>query len=486
MPPSPELKESFRLSRPRRKLGQDSRRFLCIGLAIFAFALIRYILPLPGIEGDGIATRTGLAILACVAILWLTEALPLAVTALLVPMLAIGTGIWSGGDQSTTALSKGFASFAHPLIFLFLGGFALAAALSRQEIDRWIASRLLLLARGKVVTAAILLFAATAILSMWISNTSTAAMMLPLALGLLRAGQGDSQDPAAAARLSAFVLLGIAYSANVGGLGTIVGSPPNGIAAQRLGISFAGWMRFGIPAAILLWLALLGLLLVLFRPKSAGIASSKLEGFSWTAPRIAVLIIFAITIAAWLSSTQLGAALGVTRDMDSAIAIAALIALAATGLVAWRDIDRTTDWGVLLLFGGGLTLSRILDDSGGGAYLSQLLTSACEGLPTLAVLAAVVFFVIFLTEVTSNTAVAALMVPLFYSVATQLDLAPETFVIPLAMAASCAFMLPVATPPNAIVFGSGLVPQLTMMRAGLVLNLILGTLLIALSYLLFA
>ena len=422
------------------------------------------------------ALRTGLALFVLAGGLWMTQAVHLSVTALLVPLLAVSTGL----SDLRTAL----ASFAHPVIFLFLGGFALAAALQRQGLDRRLAVGVLRLAAGRRTVAVAMLFGMTAALSMWISNTATAAMMLPLALGLLRADDGP--------RERAFVLLGVAYSASIGGIGTLVGSPPNAIAAAQAGIGFAGWMRFGVPLVLVLLPLMAACLYVVLRPRLARVrrsvdpvdpvdpvapdapgatpgAAADTAG-RWTRAQRLTACVFALTAAGWMGAAPLGAALGIAADVEAAVAIAAIVVLTATGLVGWPEIERRTQWGVLLLFGGGLALGEAMASSGASRFLADTLTGALHGAPTILVVAGVVAFVVFLTELVSNTASAALLVPIFVGVAATLGLPPALFAAAIAASASCAFMLPVATPPNAIVYATEQVPQATMMRCGLVLN----------------
>jgi len=450
-----------------------------IPLSIALLFGIVFFLPLPEngevLEGlDLSQVRLGLGFFACIAFLWMTEALPLAITALLVPVLATAMGLGN--------LKESLASFAHPLIFIFLGGFALASALSAQGLDRWLAEKLSRLGKGKFISVSIWLFLGTALLSMWMSNTATTAMMLPLALGLLNQFKSDES------KLSNthFLLLGLAYSASIGGLGTIVGSPPNGIAAKQMGISFSEWMKFGVPAVIVLLPAMIGILWLILKPCNEGEIRTpeEEETFCFTAPRRITLAIFASTALAWMFSGKIGPLLGI-GDMDTWIALAAIIALAATKIVTWKQLETGTDWGVLLLFGGGIALSSILGNSGTSLFMARLLGSAMETLPMWAMIAAVVAFVVFLTELSSNTASAALLVPIFYSMAQEFDIPPAQLVLPLAIAASCAFMLPVGTPPNAIVFGTGRVPQRTMIRVGLVLNLLFIALITGMSLVMF-
>lgn len=405
------------------------------------------------------ALRAGLALFVLIGALWMTQALHLSVTALLVPLLAVLTGLMD--------LRTALALFAHPIIFLFLGGFALAAALQRHGLDSLLAQAVLRLAAGRRGTAVVLLFGLTALLSMWISNTATAAMMLPLALGLLHDDDGPPQR--------AFVLLGVAYSASIGGIGTLVGSPPNAIAAAQAGIGFADWMRIGVPLVLVLLPLMVGVLYLLLRPGLGGRcvpAEYPAPALPWTAAQRTTLTVFGLTAAGWIGAAPLGRALGITADIDAAIALAAIAALVATGAIGWPDIERRTQWGVLLLFGGGLALSEVLGVSGASRFLAGALSSALQDAPPLLLLLGMVAFVVFLTELVSNTAAAALLVPVFLGAAVSSQLPPPLLAAAIAASASCAFMLPVATPPNAIVHATGQVPQATMLRCGLVLNLV--------------
>lgn len=458
--------------------GHGRKNLLLVATAAALLAVIASWLPLDpaGETMDGLdpaKVRIGLGIFACIAFLWLSEALPLAITALLVPVLAAGFGLMD--------VKASLTSFADPLIFLFFGGFALASALSSQGLDRWIAHRILETGSGDFLKISYLLFAATALLSMWVSNTATTAMMLPLALGILRQLPPSEGAP----RNSIYLLLGIAYSASIGGIGTIVGSPPNGIAAAQLGISFIDWMKFGIPAALLLVTLLVFVLKRLTQPEKLSIPALEKIEFRFNRARIITLVIFALTATCWIFSIPLAKWVGVTASFDTFIVLVAVLALVTSGVVKWKEIDQGTDWGVLLLFGGGITLSAVIGQTGASLFLARLFSDNVAGWPLPLLIGAVVFFMIFLTEVTSNTALAAMMVPIFFSISGELGIVPASLVLPLAIATSAAFMMPVGTPPNAIVFGSGRVPQREMIRVGLVLNLVFVVALTVLAQILF-
>lgn len=401
----------------------------------------------------------GISLLVFIAILWLTEAIHVTFTALFVPVLAI----WMGLLTTQSALSN----FANPIIFLFFGGFALAAALHQQGLDRMIANRILTLAKGRFFVAALLLFLISALLSMWISNTATTAMMLPLAIGLL-----GNLDPKEHRKTYVFLLLGIAYSASIGGIATLVGSPPNAIAASEAGLSFNDWMAIGLPISLLMLPLATFTLYFIFRPNLNLNINIDHTPTEWTPGKIITLIIFLCTISMWVFSKPLSALLGGIDKFDSWVAIMAVVMIGLTQSATWKQIEKQTDWGVLLLFGGGLTLSSVLKITGTSLFLADNLTLILDTAPIFISLLGISVFVIFLTELASNTASAALLVPVFAAVAEPLGLSPVITSAVIAVAASCAFMLPVATPPNAIVFGSGYIRQKDMMRAGLVLNIL--------------
>lgn len=403
----------------------------------------------------------GLSLLVFIGVLWLTEALHVTITAILVVIVGVAIGIPE--FDTKTALS----SFANPTIYLFFGGFALAAALHVQKLDEKIALGLISMSGGRLGNAVVLIFIATAMLSMWISNTATAAMMLPLAIGML--SQVDRQKDRGT---FVFVLLGIAYSASLGGLGTIVGSPPNAIAAKALDISFVDWMKFGLPITFILTPLLLGAMYLVLKPNlNVRISSVDQPDIPWTKPRVITIIVFLVTALSWIFGNKLGEMLDIS-DMDSIIALSAAVAVVSLGLVSWKQVSDNTDWGVLMLFGGGIALSNVLKTSGASLVMGETVAQALMTTPLFLVLLAVSAFIIFLTEFASNTASAALLVPVFVAIAEQMGLPKEVLVLIIGIGASCAFMLPVATPPNAIVFGTGLIKQSEMVRVGLVLNIV--------------
>lgn len=410
--------------------------------------------------------NAGLALLGFIAVLWLSEALHVTITALLVPLLGIVLGL--------VTTKQALATFSDPTIFLFFGGFALATALHMQKLDRMIANKIMALAKGNLFVAVIYLFLITAFLSMWMSNTATAAMMLPLAMGIL-----SNMDREKEHNTYVFILLGIAYSASIGGMGTLVGSPPNAIVASNLHLTFSDWLWYGLPIMLILLPLMIGTLFIVFKPKLNKRFEQSFEKIEMNPQRILTLVIFVFIALCWVFSGKINPIisgfLGLPKNIasfDSVVALLAAIIICATGVASWKQIQDNTDWGVLMLFGGGLTLSAILKDSGASKILADGIVFLVQGQHYYLIGLLVATFIIFLTEFTSNTASAALLVPIFISIAQSLGIPEIGLALIIGLGASCAFMLPVATPPNAIVFGSGQVKQSEMVRAGLVLNIV--------------
>ena len=355
----------------------------------------------------------GLALLTFIAILWLTEAIHITITALLVPVLAVllAMPMAKGDEIVPISTQAALATFADPVIFLFFGGFALATALHIQKLDKKIAMWIISMSGGHLGISVLAIFAVTAGLSMWISNTATAAMMLPLALGLL-----SHLDVAKERKTFVFILLGIAYSASIGGLGTMVGSPPNAIAAKALDYDFADWMKIGLPMMFIILPAMLISLYLVLRPKLNHKVQFVTEDIPWTGTRIATMLLFICTAIAWIFSKKLTEMFGITQP-DTWVAVVAACLVVVLGTATWKQISENTDWGVLYLFGGGLTLSAILKDSGSSLVLGQTLANAFGDASPLVIIFVVATFIIFLTEFTSNTASAALLVPVFAAIA---------------------------------------------------------------------
>jgi solute carrier family 13 (sodium-dependent dicarboxylate transporter), member 2/3/5 len=485
----PELGE---LTEPRRAGGR-ARIGRFAGPVV---ALVAYVV-LPAGEGglsDGGRATTAVAIL--MAIWWVTEALPLAATAL-VPIVAFPL-------TGSLELEAATAPYADDLIFLFLGGFVLALAMQRWGLHRRIA---LLTIRAVGTSSKGMIggfMLATAFLSMWVSNTATAVMMLPIGvsvLGLISKRVEEMPDDEAsltganASNIATALMLGIAYSASIGSLSTIIGTPPNafliGYLSQDLDITigFGQWMLFALPIS-LTFLAIAWWVLTRWMyppevdtiPGGKELIQSELDELGPASRgEKRVLAVFVVTATAWILNSLVGEVVDnevLARLDDAMIGIAAAIVLflvpvdRENGVFAidW-DTAKQLPWGILLLFGGGLSLAAAIGENGVDAYIGEQL-SALSGVNILVLVAVVTFAVVALTELTSNTATAAALVPIIGGSAVALGLDPILLAAPAAIAATCAFALPVATPPNAIVFGSGHVTVSQMARTGVLLNVI--------------
>lgn len=404
--------------------------------------------------------QKGLFLFLLIGGLWLSESFHLTATALLVPLLAVLLGLLD--------VKAALTPFADPIIALFFGGFVLAAALRCHGLDRLLASSLVRLARGKLLPASLLLFAATAFISMWVSNTATAAMMLPIALGLVA-----HVDRQRSRNTVLFVLLGICWMASLGGMGSLVGSPPNALAASAAGWSFRDWFVVGLPALALLAPLSIVLLYVLLRPDLHGDAVEvDVSNIRWGTGSTLTIGIFILTVCLWIFSAPIARWLGVAKDFDAMVAVCAAVLIVGSGALSWKEAERGVEWGVLLLFGGGLCLGAVLKISGASDWMAQSAVALVAGWPLWLILLVLATFIVLLSELASNTAATALLLPLLMPMAPTLGMEPGMMAAFVALTASCGFMLPVATPPNAIIYGSGEVTQREMMRSGLWLDLL--------------
>ncbi|MBG6182435.1 sodium-dependent dicarboxylate transporter 2/3/5 [Arthrobacter sp. CAN_A214] len=488
-----------------------SRQWLMRGIGI-AVALTIYLL-LGGSDLSNDA-RVVAAIAGLMAVWWMTEAIPLSVTSLLpivlLPALTEGT------------VAEATAPYANPIVFLFLGGFLIAIAMQKWNLHRRIA--LLTLRRVGTHPRRIILglMISTAFLSMWVSNTATTLMMLPIALSVLTlvvenshgstAAEGETKkDLAAGKAVSELVqdkevrifgvalILSIAWSATIGGLGTLLGSPPNAIVAgyisTELGetVGFVEWMLLGVPIVVVfIGLAWLLITRVIFKfnleeiPGGAELINDEIRALGrMSQGEKTVLAVFAGAAFCWIVPGLIFNIGAVAEALpwlgsfdDTVIAIAAGIILfmipadkKGNMTLVWKDAEDGLPWGVLLLFGGGLSLAAAVASTGLDAWFGDQV-SGLGALPIVLLLAAVVTIVLLLTEITSNTATAATFIPILGGVAIGIGMDPQTLLIPAALAATCAFMLPVGTPPNAIVYATGNVKISEMVRGGIVLNIV--------------
>lgn len=425
------------------------------------------------------------AVLACtlwIAVWWITEAIPIAVTSLL-PLVLFPLSGALGLDETTV-------SYGHKYIFLYIGGFILAIAIERWNLHKRIALNIIHLIGTNVKSIILGFMAATAFLSMWISNTASAVMMLPIGMAIVKQLK-DNPDTIEDENeiFGKTLMLGIAYSASIGGIATLIGTPPNlvlaGIVQELYGIeiTFSKWIMFGLPISVLLlficWKYLTSYAFT-FQQKSFPGGKAEINRQLKALGKISyeeksVLIIFALTAFAWISRSFLLQNFIPNID-DTIIAVVAGVALflvpAANGkkraLVNWEEAVKLP-WGILLLFGGGLAIAQGFKDTGLAEWIGGQLVSL-HGVPLFVLLLVLVAAVNFLTEITSNLATTAMLLPVIASLALTVNVHPYILMVGCTVAASCAFMLPVATPPNAVVFGSGYLKIPDMVRTGVWMN----------------
>jgi len=469
------------------RYGWRQRSGLLIGPALFGL-----LLALPSPEGLPPAGMRVGAVAVLMAVWWITEAIPIPATALL-PLLLFPV-LGAGAIRDTAA------PYANPLIFLFLGGFMMALSMQRWGLHRRIALHVIrsMGTRPSSLIAGFMLSAA--FLSMWVSNTATAMMMLPIGLSVIELAGEDGAPPRDNDPFAVALLLAIAYSCSIGGLGTLIGTPPNAFMAAFLSetyqieIGFAQWMMVGVPVVVIaLPLSFLVLTRIAFPIHGSRLSGGR-ELISRELRAIGpmsraekmVACVFVLTASSWIFRPLLGRWIDGLSDPGIAIAAATLLFLLPIDLrrgeflLNW-EWARRVPWDVLLLFGGGLSLAAAIARSGLASWVAQALQGlAAWPVPVIVIAAAVL--IIIITEFTSNTATAAAFLPILASVAVGIAVEPLLLVVPAAMAASCAFLLPVATPPNAIVYGSKKITIPQMLRAGILLEIALIILITAVAF----
>ena len=453
-----------------------------------------------------LVTRTA-AVAALMATWWITEAIPIPATALLPVALFPLLGIMKGKVVAGT--------YFNHIIFLFIGGFIMALAMQKWNLHRRIALRIMLLIGTSPKRIILGFMVATAFLSMWISNTATTMMMVPIALAIILKLK-ESDQSRAVSRFSVGLLIGIAYSASIGGIATLIGTPPN-LSFTRIfdiyfpnapDITFAGWFTFGLPCTILFlliaWLTVTAFFVSRKQPISAdiGLFRDEYSGLGkMTYEEKVVLVLFALMALLWLLRKDINVNLFTIPGWSTILptpafiddgTIAIMISLflfvipAKSGkrgrLMDWKTATKL-HWGIVILFGGGFALASGFKESGLSIWVAEQLTGL-SGTSPVFLIASICTMLTFLTELTSNTATTEMVLPLLGSLAVAIKTNPLLLMIPATLSASCAFMLPVATPPNAIVFGSGEIKMSDMMRIGIVLNLIGVVLITTMMYLL--
>ena len=424
------------------------------------------------------------------AIWWMTEAIPISATALLPLALFPLLGI---ADIRAAAVP-----YANPLVFLFLGGFLIAAGMERWNLHRRLALRIIAMMGPRPYAILAGFMIAAAFLSMWVSNTATALMMLPIGLSVAElVRRADSKE---VEHFTIGLMLIIAYSCSIGGIATLVGTPPNAFFAgfmletYDVSIGFVEWMQVGVPMALI---ALPVMYFVVTRvvypvkireiPGGAAFIDSELAAMGrMSRPEKMVMVLFIAAAVLWMTRPLLAPMIPGLSDAGIAMGVGILFFLLPVDvpkrvfLLEWNDAERLP-WGLLILFGGGLSLAAAINDTGLAAWLGAQ-AGLIENWPVFLIILAIATTIILLTELTSNIATVAAFLPIVASIGVGLGESPLVFAVPAVLAASCAFMLPVATPPNAIVYSSEYVTIPRMARAGILLNVLFVFLVSLIAY----
>ena len=454
---------------------------------VFFLLILLWPQPLLSTQGDAV-----IAVALWMVTWWLTEAVSISVTALL-PLLLFPL-------LDIMPIAEVGNNYGSPIIFLFFGGFVMALALEKVNLHRRIALNIIRIT-GTTPNKVVLGFMiATASLSMWISNTATAVVMLPIAMSVIKLLIDDVDGFTKKDRnFAVSVLLGIAFSANAGGIATVIGTPPNSILIglleneYQIEISFLKWMVFALPfSIIMIGLSYITLVHLIFPSKGLNFSASneviqeELRKLGPTRSKEKMVLgIFAVTVSLWIFRTLINSvfpSLGLSDTMISMFAAISLFAVPfnlkkGDFILDWKDTEKLA-WGILILFGGGLALAKGMSVSGIVDQVSQSIAAGNFSITATASL--LILLMLFMTELMSNVALVAVLAPVVAGIAIGLGIPMVYLLIPVTMASSCAFMLPMATPPNAIVFASGFIEVKDMVKAGVLLNLVAVLILIGL------
>ncbi|WP_152655065.1 DASS family sodium-coupled anion symporter [Oceanobacillus sp. CFH 90083] len=458
-----------------------------------------FILTMLFFQPEGLSAE-GKAVLAStlwIATWWITEALPIPATSLLPLILIPVTGAMEGGDVAS--------AYGNDIIFLFLGGFFIATAMEKWDLHKRIALFIIAVIGTSIQRILLGFMAATGFISMWVSNTAAVMMMIPMGLAItvqvasvLKGTPEEKELP----KFEKSLIFGIGYAGTIGGLGTLIGTPPNIILAGQLNelfgvtLSFATWMLFAFPVVVfMIFFTWLYLGRIAFKTEIKQLPGGKeliqnerrkLGKTSYEEKIVAIVFLFAAFM--WITRDFLwtGGIINIPGISDGMIAVVAAVLLFAIPakkelrILSWKD-SRDIPWGVLLLFGGGLAIAAGFTQTGLSDWLGQQLT-VLDGLHLLVIISAATLLIMLLTEITSNTATATMILPVVGALAVALNIHPFALMIPCAMAANCAFMLPVGTPPNAIIFGTGKLKIIEMIKAGFWVNVVATAIIILCVY----
>lgn len=461
---------------------------LILGPALFILTMLFF-------QPEGLSPE-GKAVLAATlwtATWWITEAIPIPATSLLPLILIPVTGAMDGADVAS--------AYGNDIIFLFLGGFFIATAMEKWDLHKRIALFIISVIGTSIQRILLGFMAATGFISMWVSNTAAVMMMVPMGLAIiaqvanvLKGDPGEKELP----KFEKSLIFGIGYAGTIGGLGTLIGTPPNIILAGQLDqlfgvkLSFGTWMLFAVPVVVfMIFFTWIYLSKIAFKTSIKHLPGGKeliqnergkLGKISYEEKMVGAVFLFAAFM--WISRDFLwteGGIVEIPGISDGMIAVLAAILLfsiparAESRILSWKD-SRDIPWGVLLLFGGGLAIAAGFTQTGLSDWLGKQLT-VLDGLHLLIIISAATLLIMMLTEITSNTATATMILPVVAALAVALNIHPFALMIPCAMASNCAFMLPVGTPPNAIIFGTGKLKIIEMVKSGFWVNIV-GTIII--------
>ena len=435
-------------------------------------------------EGLSFEAKCILASTAWMAIWWVTECVPISVTALLPIVLFPLTG---GMDLATTT-----AAYGHKLVFLFVGGFLIALAIEKWHLHKRLALNIIRVTGSNKSRVILGFMLATAFLSMWISNTATSIMILPVGLAIISQLKDDPKTVENENEVfGKSLMIAIAYSASIGGMATLIGTPPNmvlaGVVEESYGIklNMFDWMKFGVPlSSFLLFICWLYLTKIAFKFKNEEFSAGKEEILrqinklgKFSNEEIKVLVVFTLTALGWIFRGSIETIFPMIDDTIIAIFFAVTLFIIPTKnqktnttLLVWNDTVKLP-WGILILFGGGMAIASAFGKSGLALWIADLLTNLND-VSLFLIILIIVTSINLLTEVTSNMATTAMLLPVLVTIALAIDVHPYFLLVAATLAASCAFMLPISTPPNAVVFGSGFLKIEDMFKKGVWMNLI--------------
>ena len=452
---------------------------LILGPLVFSLILLFF-------EADGLSVEAKciLASTAWMAVWWVTECVPISVTALLPIVLFPLTG---GMDLSTTT-----AAYGHKLVFLFVGGFMIALAIEKWHLHKRLALNIIRMTGSNKSRVILGFMLATAFLSMWISNTATSIMILPVGLAIISQLKDDPNTKENENEIfGKSLMIAIAYSASIGGMATLIGTPPNmvlaGVVEESYGIklNMFDWMKFGVPlSSFLLVICWVYLTKIAFKFKNEEFSAGRDEILrqikklgSFSNEEIKVLIVFILTALGWISRGSIEKIFPLIDDTIIAIFFAVILFIIPTSnnksdktILVWDDTVKLP-WGILILFGGGMAIASAFGKSGLALWIADLLQNL-NGIPLFLIILIIVTSINLLTEVTSNMATTAMLLPVLVTIALAIEIHPYFLLVSATLAASCAFMLPISTPPNAVVFSSGFLKIEDMFKKGIWMNMI--------------